>query len=38
MKFPEDNARLDLTDLDVDPAPGEPGRTLPITENPFTTE
>ncbi|MFE1925926.1 DUF4331 family protein [Streptomyces asoensis] len=38
LKFPGDDARLDLTDLYVFPTPGAPGRTtLIIDVNPFTT-
>jgi len=38
LKFPGDDARLDLTDLYVFPAPGAPGRTVLILDaNPFTT-
>ncbi|WP_329460735.1 DUF4331 family protein [Streptomyces sp. NBC_01497] len=37
LKFPGDDARLDLTDLYVFPAPGAPGRTVLILDaNPFT--
>jgi Domain of unknown function (DUF4331) len=38
LKFPGDDARLDLTDLFVFPAPGDPGRTeLIMDANPFMT-
>ena len=38
LKFPGDDARLDLTDLFVFPTPGRSGRTsLIIDANPFTT-
>jgi hypothetical protein len=38
LKFPGDDARLDLTDLYVFPAPADPGSTVLIIDlNPFTT-
>jgi Domain of unknown function (DUF4331) len=38
LKFPEDDARLDLTDLFVFAAPGDPDRTVLIIDcNPFMT-
>jgi hypothetical protein len=38
LRFPGDDARLDLTDLYVFPAPGDPGSTVLIIDvNPFTT-
>jgi hypothetical protein len=38
LKFPEDDARLDLTDLFVFPAPDDPDRTVLILDaNPFMT-
>src|SRR3954468_9365440 len=38
LKFPGDDARLDLTDLYVFPAPGDVRRTVVIIDvNPFTT-
>ncbi|MEV4264605.1 DUF4331 family protein [Kribbella sp. NPDC049584] len=38
LRFPGDDARLDLTDLFVFAAPGDPGRTVVIIDvNPYTT-
>jgi hypothetical protein len=38
LKFPGDDARLDLTDLYVFQAPGDPGKTVLIIDvNPFTS-